>query len=72
LSEDSPVRLLQKFGLPSLEDVFLHLCHRDETERGGEDLRSGDQKQVRTLSKGNLHETSKFDRMIWGAAMAQR
>ena len=39
LSEDSPTKLLQTFDMPSLEDVFLHLCHRDELERGGEDLK---------------------------------
>jgi hypothetical protein len=32
--------------MPSLEEVFLHLCHRDETERGGDELNSGTMKLV--------------------------
>ena len=37
LAENSPHRLLITFQLPSLEEVFLQLCQRDESERGGED-----------------------------------
>ena len=46
LAEDSPTKLLQRYELPTLEDVFLNLCHKDETERGGDDLQNGPLKPV--------------------------
>jgi ABC-type multidrug transport system ATPase subunit len=52
LSEDCPTKLLRAFDMPTLEDVFLHLCHRDETERGGEELKQEPEKPVR--KKNNI------------------
>lgn len=61
LAQDSPDNLLQTFGLPSLEDVFLALCTKIESQTHrqvlqqrlhdmGQDVRNGDNDVV-VLSK---------------------